>query len=182
MRPGRLGLNAENHNADRAFESRPRPPACGQHRESEPGPRPATGLFFLALPPWASQCPGLINPCQVVVRLWWWFPCHHGLLIPLKSGRSPGTSGASSVRKPNSTKPNGDTAQKSNAMAITPKCWLSEDKSVSSPATDMIGATAIPLSSVPLLAPWCHPKLVVEVKHLAGSKLLRHATVKRLAT
>src|SRR6476660_1068213 len=24
---------------------------------------------------------------------------------------------------------------------------------------------------------WCHPKLVVEVKHLAGSKLLRHATV-----
>ena len=22
---------------------------------------------------------------------------------------------------------------------------------------------------------WCHPKLVVEVKHLAGSKLLRHA-------
>ena len=31
-------------------------------------------------------------------------------------------------------------------------------------------------------AKWCHPKLVVEVKHLAGSKLLRHATVKRLAT
>jgi bifunctional non-homologous end joining protein LigD len=29
---------------------------------------------------------------------------------------------------------------------------------------------------------WCHPKLVVEVKHLAGGKLLRHATVKRLAT
>jgi bifunctional non-homologous end joining protein LigD len=28
---------------------------------------------------------------------------------------------------------------------------------------------------------WCHPKLTVEVKHLAGSKLLRHATVKRLA-
>ena len=26
-------------------------------------------------------------------------------------------------------------------------------------------------------AKWCHPKLVVEVKHLAGSKLLRHATV-----
>ena len=25
---------------------------------------------------------------------------------------------------------------------------------------------------------WCHPKLVVEVKHLAGSKMLRHATVK----
>ena len=22
---------------------------------------------------------------------------------------------------------------------------------------------------------WCHPKLVLEVKHLAGSKLLRHA-------
>jgi hypothetical protein len=22
---------------------------------------------------------------------------------------------------------------------------------------------------------WCHPKLVVEVKHLTGSKLLRHA-------
>jgi ATP-dependent DNA ligase len=31
-------------------------------------------------------------------------------------------------------------------------------------------------------AKWCHPKLVVEVKHLAGSKLLRHATAKRLAT
>ena len=29
---------------------------------------------------------------------------------------------------------------------------------------------------------WCNPKLVVEVKHLAGSKLLRHATVRRLAT
>ena len=29
---------------------------------------------------------------------------------------------------------------------------------------------------------WCQPKLVVEVRHLAGSKLLRHATVKRLAT
>ena len=29
---------------------------------------------------------------------------------------------------------------------------------------------------------WCHPKLVVEVKHLAGSKMLRHATVKRLTT
>ena len=29
---------------------------------------------------------------------------------------------------------------------------------------------------------WCHPKLVVEVKHLAGSKTLRHATVKRVAT
>jgi ATP-dependent DNA ligase len=29
-------------------------------------------------------------------------------------------------------------------------------------------------------AKWCHPKLVVEVKHLAGSKLLRHATVKGL--
>ena len=28
---------------------------------------------------------------------------------------------------------------------------------------------------------WCHPKLVVEVKHLAGSKTLRHATVKALA-
>ena len=28
---------------------------------------------------------------------------------------------------------------------------------------------------------WCHPKLVVEVKHLAGSKALRHATVKALA-
>ena len=26
---------------------------------------------------------------------------------------------------------------------------------------------------------WCHPKLTVEVKHLAGSKTLRHATVKR---
>ena len=28
---------------------------------------------------------------------------------------------------------------------------------------------------------WCHPKLVVEVKHLAGSKTLRHATVKGFA-
>jgi bifunctional non-homologous end joining protein LigD len=27
---------------------------------------------------------------------------------------------------------------------------------------------------------WCHPKLVVEVKHLAGTKTLRHATVKSL--
>jgi hypothetical protein len=28
---------------------------------------------------------------------------------------------------------------------------------------------------------WCHPKLVVEVKHLAGSKTLRHATVRNFA-
>jgi bifunctional non-homologous end joining protein LigD len=28
---------------------------------------------------------------------------------------------------------------------------------------------------------WCHPKLTVEVKHLAGSKLLRHATVRKIA-
>jgi len=28
---------------------------------------------------------------------------------------------------------------------------------------------------------WCHPKLTVEVKHLAGSKMLRHATVRGLA-
>jgi ATP-dependent DNA ligase len=28
---------------------------------------------------------------------------------------------------------------------------------------------------------WCHPKIVVEVKHLAGSKTLRHATVRGLA-
>jgi DNA ligase D-like protein (predicted ligase) len=28
---------------------------------------------------------------------------------------------------------------------------------------------------------WCHPKLTVEVKHLAGSKTLRHATVRGLA-
>jgi bifunctional non-homologous end joining protein LigD len=28
---------------------------------------------------------------------------------------------------------------------------------------------------------WCHPKLTVEVKHLAGSKFLRHATVRGLA-
>ena len=28
---------------------------------------------------------------------------------------------------------------------------------------------------------WCHPKLVVEVKHLAGSKTLRHATVINVA-
>ena len=27
---------------------------------------------------------------------------------------------------------------------------------------------------------WCRPKLTVEVKHLAGSKTLRHATVKGL--
>ena len=27
---------------------------------------------------------------------------------------------------------------------------------------------------------WCHPKLTVEVKHLAGSKLLRHATVRKI--
>ena len=35
-------------------------------------------------------------------------------------------------------------------MAIAPKCWLSEEKPVSSPAMDMIGATVIQLSSVPL--------------------------------
>ena len=29
---------------------------------------------------------------------------------------------------------------------------------------------------------WCHPKLTVEVKHLAGSKTLRHASVKRLSS
>jgi bifunctional non-homologous end joining protein LigD len=29
-------------------------------------------------------------------------------------------------------------------------------------------------------AKWCHPKLVVRVKHLAGSKTLRHATVRAL--
>ena len=28
---------------------------------------------------------------------------------------------------------------------------------------------------------WCQPKLTVRVKHLAGSKTLRHATVKGLA-
>ena len=28
---------------------------------------------------------------------------------------------------------------------------------------------------------WCHPKLTVEVKHLAGSKTLRHATVRNFA-
>jgi ATP-dependent DNA ligase len=27
---------------------------------------------------------------------------------------------------------------------------------------------------------WCHPKLTVEVKHLAGSKTLRHATLRGL--
>ena len=27
---------------------------------------------------------------------------------------------------------------------------------------------------------WCHPRLAVEVKHLAGSKTLRHATVTRI--
>jgi ATP-dependent DNA ligase len=30
-------------------------------------------------------------------------------------------------------------------------------------------------------AQWCTPKLMVRVKHLAGSKTLRHATVKGLA-
>jgi hypothetical protein len=30
-------------------------------------------------------------------------------------------------------------------------------------------------------AKWCHSKLVVEVKHLAGSKTLRHATVRGFA-
>jgi hypothetical protein len=29
---------------------------------------------------------------------------------------------------------------------------------------------------------WCHPKLTVEVKHLAGSKTLRHATVRKLCS
>jgi bifunctional non-homologous end joining protein LigD len=28
---------------------------------------------------------------------------------------------------------------------------------------------------------WCHPQLTVEVKHLAGSKMLRHATVRNFA-
>ena len=28
---------------------------------------------------------------------------------------------------------------------------------------------------------WCQPKLIVRVKHLAGSKTLRHATVRALA-
>src|SRR6476620_5635146 len=28
---------------------------------------------------------------------------------------------------------------------------------------------------------WCHPKLLVEVKHLVGSKTLRHATVRNFA-
>jgi hypothetical protein len=28
---------------------------------------------------------------------------------------------------------------------------------------------------------WCHPKLVVEVRHLAGSKTLHHATVRSLS-
>ena len=30
-------------------------------------------------------------------------------------------------------------------------------------------------------AKWCHPKLTVVVKHLAGSKMLRHATVRGFA-
>ena len=30
-------------------------------------------------------------------------------------------------------------------------------------------------------ARWCHPKLTVVVKHLAGSKMLRHATVRGFA-
>jgi hypothetical protein len=29
-------------------------------------------------------------------------------------------------------------------------------------------------------ARWCQPKLMVRVKHLAGSKTLRHATVKEM--
>jgi hypothetical protein len=33
-------------------------------------------------------------------------------------------------------------------------------------------------SSRPTDAKWCEPKLMVRVKHLAGSKTLRHATVK----
>ena len=66
--------------------------------------------------------PGLINPCQVVVRLWWWFPCHHRLLIPLKSGRSPGTSG---VSKPNGTKPNAyDTVTDDELAAIASRATL----------------------------------------------------------
>jgi len=28
---------------------------------------------------------------------------------------------------------------------------------------------------------WCHPQLAVEVKYLAGSKTLRHATVRNFA-
>jgi hypothetical protein len=28
---------------------------------------------------------------------------------------------------------------------------------------------------------WCHPKLTVQVEHLAGSKFLRHATVRNFA-
>jgi hypothetical protein len=30
-------------------------------------------------------------------------------------------------------------------------------------------------------ANWCEPKLIVRVKHLAGSKTLRHATVRAFA-
>ena len=36
-------------------------------------------------------------------------------------------------------------------------------------------------SSRPTDVKWCHPKLVVRVQHLAGSKTLRHATVRGLA-
>ena len=39
---------------------------------------------------------------------------------------------------------------KSNLTAIAAKCCLRADKRVSSPAMDTIGATAIPLLSVPL--------------------------------
>ena len=35
-------------------------------------------------------------------------------------------------------------------------------------------------SSRPTDAKWCEPKLMVRVKHLAGSKTLRHATVREL--
>jgi bifunctional non-homologous end joining protein LigD len=35
-------------------------------------------------------------------------------------------------------------------------------------------------SSRPTDAKWCEPKLTVRVKHLAGSKTLRHATVREL--
>jgi len=31
-------------------------------------------------------------------------------------------------------------------------------------------------------AKWCRPKIAVRVKHLAGSKSLRHATVRGLAS
>ena len=52
-----------------------------------------------------------------------------------------------------------------------------------SPATDALGgsrAWGLFKASRMTDVKWCHPRLAVEVKHLAGSKTLRHATVTRI--